>query len=646
MKTIKILSMKGEVDTIGPYANLMITHTLLQNVFNELNMSNSIIYYSNRSQIYNILKKMKLNMNDIVILHTGPLWKDFNYKRLFNNINSEFIIYNSEPIHVRNWNWHKQILNHPKLLMIWDYQYLSINNLKKQFNNCFFVPPIYDIYLENMIPKNRWNKKNIDILFYGDLSSRRKKIRNELKKKNLNIMFSKFTNWNTQCKYISRAKIVLVIHHQINYKCIDYYRINYLIANKVFIIHEDVQKEEQNQKLYKKLVISKYENIYDTCVEWLGKTQEERDVFSNGLYNFFKNELPLKNFIPKQLVELCFDNKIQKIPLKKFRSKQLVDIYPNQQKNILNYNIIPKPKKINIANGYFNISNNNKFIISIDSIREFKDYLLEKINKFCETDNIVENTIKLILEKDTSISNNHKIIIEKNCITINGNSRVAIFHGIQSFIQLFSQYNIPCGIIEDNDSLFQWRTMHLDICRHYYGKKYIFDYINKLALFKFNKFHLHLTEDQGWRIEIKKYPLLNSIGSWRNGTLIGRSRKSNFKYDNIPHGGFLTKQDIRDIVEYANKNFIEIIPEIDLPGHSLSAIASYPFLCCTGKKMDVCCRWGVIEDVLCAGNNDVYDFYFNILDEVCELFPSKYFHIGGDECPKNRWKKCPNVNKK
>ena len=180
--------------------------------------------------------------------------------------------------------------------------------------------------------------------------------------------------------------------------------------------------------------------------------------------------------------------------------------------------------------------------------------------------------------------------------------------------------------------------MHLDVARHFFSVDEVKRYIDLLAMHKLNVFHWHLTDDQGWRIEIKKYPKLTEIGSIRKYTMV----EKNFdQYDNTPYGGYYTQEQIRDIVNYAKERFITIIPEVDLPGHMVAALASYPSLGCTGGPYEVQGVWGVHPDVLCAGKEETYEFVTDVLSEVIELFPSRYIHIGGDECPKDRWKKCP-----
>lgn len=183
------------------------------------------------------------------------------------------------------------------------------------------------------------------------------------------------------------------------------------------------------------------------------------------------------------------------------------------------------------------------------------------------------------------------------------------------------------------------RGMHLDVCRHFMPIEFVKKYIDLIALHNMNTFHWHLTEDQGWRIEIKKYPRLTEVGSVRQSTVVGRIGSGQF--DGTPHGGFYTQEEAKEIVAYAQEHFITVLPEIDLPGHMLAALAAYPSLGCTGGPYEVAQDWGVFDDVLCMGNDSVITFLQDVLSEIMEIFPSKYIHIGGDEAPRTRWKSCP-----
>ncbi|MEQ1555035.1 MAG: beta-N-acetylhexosaminidase, partial [Ferruginibacter sp.] len=252
-----------------------------------------------------------------------------------------------------------------------------------------------------------------------------------------------------------------------------------------------------------------------------------------------------------------------------------------------------------------------------------------------------------ITKVEAAPTNSYNLSVSNNELEIDGFKDETIFQGIQTLLQLIEKQNnklvIPQLTINDFPR-FKYRGMHLDVGRHFYPIAYIKKYIDYLATYKYNTFHWHLTEDQGWRIEIKKYPNLTKIGSYRERTLIGRFGSN--KYDSIKYGGYYSQNQIKEIVKYATERYINVIPEIEMPGHSTAALASYPFLGCTKGPYKTMDTWGVLDDVYCAGNDSTFNFLQNVLDEVLQLFPSKYIHIGGDECPKERWKKCTSCQKR
>lgn len=214
------------------------------------------------------------------------------------------------------------------------------------------------------------------------------------------------------------------------------------------------------------------------------------------------------------------------------------------------------------------------------------------------------------------------------------------FYAFQTLIQIFQEHEkdlrLPNFKIEDYPK-FQWRGMHLDVCRHFFTKEEVKKYIDYLAMYKLNTFHWHLTDDQGWRIEIKKYPKLTEHGAWRNGSMVGHYNEQ--RYDDKRYGGFYTQDEIREVVKYAQDRHITVVPEIEMPGHSVAAISAYPWLSCTGKQIPVERGWGVFDDILCP-KEETFKFLEDVLTEVMALFPSKVIHIGGDEAPKVRWKNC------
>ncbi len=234
----------------------------------------------------------------------------------------------------------------------------------------------------------------------------------------------------------------------------------------------------------------------------------------------------------------------------------------------------------------------------------------------------------------------YKIEIANKKIHVNFSDEKGKFYAEKTLMQLKnSREKIPDCIIKDAPQ-FSHRGFMLDPCRHFFNTEEIKKIIDAAAYLKMNVFHWHLSDDQGFRIESKKFPLLNEIGSYRKNSLFGRTNEGK------PHGGFFTHEEIKDIVSYCAERHIEVIPEIDLPGHTIAIIASYPELSCKKEKIDVCMKQGIFPEILCAGDNKVYDFLYELLDEIIPLFPSEYFHIGGDEVPKTNWKKCEKCNRK
>ena len=276
-----------------------------------------------------------------------------------------------------------------------------------------------------------------------------------------------------------------------------------------------------------------------------------------------------------------------------------------------------------------------------------KDYLAPQLGyKLKTVPGIASKGIVLQLV-DGEATEGYKITVDANRVLVEATSPAGIFYGIQTIrkslpVEQGAVVALPAGTITDAPR-FDYRGAHLDVCRHFYPVDSIKTYIDMLALHNMNKFHWHLTEDQGWRIEIKQFPKLTEIGSVRNGTMIRKDWDSN---DSIQYGGFYTQDECREIVKYAADRYITVIPEIDMPGHMVAAVTAYPELGCTGGPYSVRTIWGVSEELLCAGNDKVYDFVEKVLDEVMEIFPSKDIHIGGDECPKTEWEKCPKCQKK
>lgn len=328
--------------------------------------------------------------------------------------------------------------------------------------------------------------------------------------------------------------------------------------------------------------------------------------------------------------------------------------------------LIPQPTNIEINKGNFVL--NKKTVIQADENSFEAKYLQQAIKEKTGLDlkiglnsksnnkirfsqmNPIRFKPKFDSEGNISINTNkgkYSLYIKKNEIQISQVNSVGNFYGIQTLLQLIpfkknEEIKLPCLNIED-ETKYAWRGMHLDCSRHFFPKEFIKKYIDYLAMYKFNTFHWHLTDDQGWRIEIKKYPKLTEVGAWRNGSMIGRYDDQ--KFDDKRYGGFYTQEEIKEIVAYATQRHITVVPEIEMPGHAIAALAAYPEYSCTGGPFEVGKIWGVYDDVFCP-KDETFTFLENILTEVIALFPSEYIHIGGDECPKTRWKVCPHCQKR
>ena len=351
------------------------------------------------------------------------------------------------------------------------------------------------------------------------------------------------------------------------------------------------------------------------------------------------------------------------------------DTYKSIDHSLVDYNIIPKPSHLEVLKGSFKIDENT-CIYSDSLLNTETDYLestLKAITNFSVTRSTKKddskNIISLELSDNIKAEEGYTLEVLYNKIDIKAKTTKGAFYAIETLKQLLittqtepetQEYLIPATRILD-EPRFAHRGMMLDTGRYFYDIEFVKQFIDLIALHKMNVFHWHLTEDQGWRIEIKKYPKLTEVGAWRNGTEIGRTPGD--KSDNKKHGGFYSQDQIKEIVAYASLKHVTIIPEIDMPGHNGAAIASYPYLSCfpeevtkmndniisektkelldSGVKKVVQESWGIKADVLCAGKESTYTFYENVLAEVAALFPSKYIHIGGDECLKDNWKRCP-----
>ncbi len=326
------------------------------------------------------------------------------------------------------------------------------------------------------------------------------------------------------------------------------------------------------------------------------------------------------------------------------------------------YNVIPEPARLTQKNGTFTINKQTQIVvIGNGEALNIANLLASKLNiqvqESKEGKNKANRIYFLSSSDKTLAKEGYELKVSSTQILIEANEGRGFFNALQTLYQLFppeiygnkeikKTLSIPCCEIYDYPR-FAYRGMHLDVCRHFFPVSFLKKYIDLLAMHKINYFHWHLTDDQGWRIEIKQYPKLTEIGGTRKETLIGHySDNVVQQFDGKPYSGFYTQAEIQEVVNYAQSKYITIVPEIELPGHALAALSAYSEFSCTGGPHDAACTWGVFEDVFCP-KEETFVFLQNIMDEVIGLFPnSPYIHIGGDECPKVRWKSCPNCQKR
>ncbi len=312
--------------------------------------------------------------------------------------------------------------------------------------------------------------------------------------------------------------------------------------------------------------------------------------------------------------------------------------------------VIPRPMKAEAGEGTFNLTPETIIVVTEGTrgIGEYMAGLLAPATGFkLEVKEISQTRGQVSCIYLLDISSKGRLGVEgydlkvlSNSIFINAASPAGVFYGCQTLRQLLPRaiegkekvqdvaWSIPQVEIEDKPR-YVWRGMHLDVSRHFFSKEFVKKYIDLIACHKFNILHMHLTDDQGWRIEIKKHPKLTEIGGWR------------VSEDGKKYGGFYSQKDIAEIVEYAAGRFVTVVPEVEMPGHSVAALAGYPELSCTGGPFKVETKWGIHKDVYCAGNDATFELMQDVLGEVTDLFAGEYIHIGGDECPKDRWKACP-----
>ncbi len=325
------------------------------------------------------------------------------------------------------------------------------------------------------------------------------------------------------------------------------------------------------------------------------------------------------------------------------------------------YSIIPQPIEMQPQEGYFTLTPATLVVADAEAkaVAAMVNELFAPATGFqlriVETTDRTDN--RIILKLDATLrpelgAEGYMLVVGKETITIKAAKEAGLFYGLVTVKQLLppaiyspkkvrdTVWQLPCVTITDTPR-FAWRGMHLDVCRHFMPKEFVKQYIDLIAMHKMNVFHWHLTDDQGWRIEIRQYPKLTDIGAWRKETIVGHARGPKpWPFDGIPHGGYYTQDEVREIVAYAKARFVTVVPEIEMPGHSQAAIAAYPELGNYDQKLDVCTWWGWGEDVFNVDDATI-TFLQNVLTEVMELFPSTYIHVGGDEVPKHHWKNNP-----
>ena len=315
-------------------------------------------------------------------------------------------------------------------------------------------------------------------------------------------------------------------------------------------------------------------------------------------------------------------------------------------------NIIPKPQYLVQNKGEFRLDGKSCFYASTPETRALASFFASRINR--STGNTMaisdnpssKNVVSLLIDASLDVNEEgYTLDVTPSAVVVKAKTPQGLFYGMQSFMQLLPaeienatiaenvSWSVPCVTIKD-EPRFGYRGIHLDPVRHFMSVEDVKRNLDVLALFKINRMHWHLTDDQGWRIEIKKYPKLTEIGAVR------------MEGEGYEYGGFYTQEQVKEVVAYAAERFITVIPEIEIPGHEMAAIAAYPELSCTGKQFTPRIIWGVEDIVLCAGKESTFEFFENVFKEVVALFPGEYVHIGGDECPKSEWRKCPLCQKR
>ena len=318
---------------------------------------------------------------------------------------------------------------------------------------------------------------------------------------------------------------------------------------------------------------------------------------------------------------------------------------------VADYNVIPLPQEVTLTQkGAFVLTGTTPIVYpegdeQLKNDAQFlSDYIADVTAlRLTTTSAKVKNAITLRLNKKVQSKEGYVITVDKKGVVIEGATAAGVFYGVQTLRKSIpvdkslTEVTLPAVMLKDAPR-FGYRGVMLDCARHYFPVKFVKQFIDLIAMHNMNVFHWHLTDDQGWRIEVKKYPGLAKIGSVREKTVLGHNSDV---FDDTPYGGYYTQEEAREIVKYAADRFITVIPEIDMPGHMIAALAAYPDMGCTGGPYKVSPIWGIMPDVLCLGNEKTYQFCEDVLSEMMDIFPSEYIHLGGDETPNVRWKECP-----
>jgi hexosaminidase len=319
--------------------------------------------------------------------------------------------------------------------------------------------------------------------------------------------------------------------------------------------------------------------------------------------------------------------------------------------------LIPHPQSLVRGDGHFTLTPQTQIYAAPDAVpvAEYLAVLLKGSTGFTfpviyqQAVPDTQDVIILAAGRPALGAESYELVVSPERVVLHAGDAAGRFYGVQTLRQLLPlaveagspqpgvTWVIPAVTIKDSPR-FAWRGLHLDVVRHWFPVSFVKKFIDWMALHKYNVFHWHLTDDQGWRIEIKRYPRLTEVGSRRAATPIPADRQQS---DGKPYGGFYTQDEIREVVAYARSRYITVLPEIEMPGHALAALTAYPELGCMGEGYAVWTHWGIAEDVFCAGNEATYTFLENVLAEVLDLFPGEFIHVGGDECPKLRWESCP-----